>query len=82
MHLLAGQAWSLVKLNSQGITPRNEMAPPTIDGQYIPGFTWTRQPQIRLVQDLPHAVSIGVSLENPQTTFFTGVNPLPRRQFI
>jgi hypothetical protein len=77
LHLLAGQAWSLVTLNSQGITPRNEVVPPTIDGQYIPGFTWTRQPQIRLVQDLPHAVSIAVSLENPQTTFFTGVNPLP-----
>jgi hypothetical protein len=77
LHLLAGQAWSLVTLNSQGITPRNEMVPPTIDGQYIPGFTWTRQPQIRLVKDMPDAVSIAVSLENPQTTFFTGVNPLP-----
>jgi hypothetical protein len=77
LHLLAGQAWSLATLNGQGITPRNEVVPPTIDGQYIPGFTWTRQPQIRLVQDLPHAVSIAVSLENPQTTFFTGVNPLP-----
>jgi hypothetical protein len=77
LHLLAGQAWSLVTLNSQGITPRNELVPPTIDGQYIPGFIWTRQPQIRLVKDMPEAVSIAVSLENPQTTFFTGVNPLP-----
>jgi hypothetical protein len=77
LHLLAGQAWSLVTLNNQGITPRNEVVPPTIDGQYIPGFTWTRQPQIRLVKDMPDAVSIAVSLENPQTTFFTGVNPLP-----
>jgi hypothetical protein len=77
LHLLAGQAWSLVTLNSQGITPRNELVPPTIDGQYIPGFTWTRQPQIRLVEDMPHAISVAVSLENPQTTFFTGVNPLP-----
>jgi hypothetical protein len=77
LHLLAGQAWSLVTLNGRGITPRNEVVPPTIDGQYIPGFTWTRQPQIRLVKDMPYAVSIAVSLENPQTTFFTGVNPLP-----
>jgi len=77
LHLLAGQAWSLATLNGQGITPRNEVVPPTIDGQYIPGFIWTRQPQIRLVQDLPHAVSIAVSLENPQTTFITGVNSLP-----
>jgi hypothetical protein len=77
LHLLAGQTWSLVTSNSQGITPRNEVPTTTIDGQYIPGFTWTRQPLIRLVQDLPHAVSIGVSLENPQTTFFTGVNAFP-----
>ena len=77
LHLLAGQAWSLVTLNSQGIAPRNEVVPPTIDGQYIPGFTWTRQPQIRLVKDMPDAVSIAVSLENPQTTFYTGANPLP-----
>jgi hypothetical protein len=77
LHLLAGQAWSLATLNGQGITPRNEVVPPTIDGQYIPGFVWTRQPQIRLVQDLPDAVSIAVSLENPQTTFYTGANPLP-----
>ena len=77
LHLLAGQAWSLATLNGHGITPRNEVVPPTIDGQYIPGFVWTRQPQIRLVQDLPDAVSIAVSLENPQTTFYTGANPLP-----
>jgi hypothetical protein len=77
LHLLAGQTWSLATLNGHGITPRNELPPPTIDGQYMPGFTWTRQPQIRLVQDLPQAVSVAVSLENPQTTFFTGANPLP-----
>jgi hypothetical protein len=77
LHLLAGQGWSLVTLNNQGITPRNEVPPPTIDGQYIPGFTWTRQPQIRLTKDFDKALWLAVSLENPQTTFYTGANPLP-----
>jgi hypothetical protein len=78
LHLLAGQTWSLVTLNSQGITPRNEVPPPTIDGQYIPGFTWARQPQIRLTKDLfGKQLWAAVSAENPQTTFFTGVNALP-----
>jgi hypothetical protein len=77
LHLLAGQSWSLVTLNSQGITPRNEAPPPTIDGQYIPGFTWTRQPQIRLTKNFDKALWVAVSVENPQTTFYTGANPLP-----
>ena len=77
LHLLAGQAWSLVTMNSKGITPRNEVIPPTIDGQYIPGFSQTRQPQIRLIKDFDRQVWLAVSLENPQTTFYTGANALP-----
>jgi hypothetical protein len=69
-HLLAGQNWSLVTLNSKGITPRNEVPPPTIDAQYVPGFAWARQPQIRVTKDfLDHQLWIAVSAENPQTTF-------------
>ena len=70
LHLLAGQNWSLVTLNSQGITPRNEVPPPTIDAQYVVGFTWARQPQLRVTGDfLNKQVWAAVSLENPQTTF-------------
>ena len=43
LHLLTGQAWSLLTLDSVGITPLKEVLPPTIDAQYIPGFTWARQ---------------------------------------
>ncbi|MEP6546140.1 MAG: hypothetical protein ABJD53_01640 [Gammaproteobacteria bacterium] len=77
LHLLAGQNWSLVTLNSKGITPRNEAPPPTIDAQYIPGFAWTRQPQIRLTKDFDKTVWLAVSAENPQTTFYTGANAFP-----
>ena len=69
-HLLAGQTFSLVTLDSKGITPRNEVIPLTIDGQYHVGFTWTRQPQVRVVKDLfDHQLWLAVSAENPQTTF-------------
>ena len=74
-HLLAGQSFSLVTLNSNGITPRNEVVPLTIDGQYSVGFTWTRQPGIRLTKDLfDKSLWLAVSAENPQTTF-TGSVP-------
>jgi TolA-binding protein len=73
-HLLAGQNWSLVTLNSKGMLPRSELTPPQIDAQYIPGFTWTRQPQIRLVKDWNKTWWLGISLENPQTTFYTSPN--------
>lgn len=69
LHLLAGQNWSLATLNAKGITPRNEAPPPTIDGQYLPGFVWARQPQVRLTKDWNKTFWAAVSLENPQTTF-------------
>jgi hypothetical protein len=77
LHLLAGQTWSLVTMNTKGITPRNEDIPLTIDAQYVPGFNWARQPQIRLTKDFNKTVWLAVSLENPQTTFYTGANALP-----
>lgn len=69
LHLLAGQNWSLVTLNTKGITPRNEAAPPQIDGQYIPGFAWARQAQLRLVKDWNGVVWGAISIENAQTSF-------------
>ena len=74
LHLLAGQNWSLITLNSKGITPRTELTPPQIDAQYLPGFTWARQGQIRLVKDWNKTWWLGISLENPQTTFYNSPN--------
>lgn len=67
VHLLAGQNWSLMTLNSKGITPRNEVIPPTIDGQFVAGMTWTRQPQIRLTKDFDRKLWISLSAEASQT---------------
>ena len=68
LHLLAGDNWSLLTLNKTGITPRTEALPPTIDAQYLPGFTWARQPGVRLVKDWNQTWWLGVSLENAATT--------------
>jgi hypothetical protein len=68
LHFLAGQSWSLLTLNKSGIMPRTEMPPPTIDSQYVPGFAWARQPQIRIVKDFNKQFWIALSVENPQTT--------------
>ena len=79
VHLLAGQNWSLATMNSKGITPRNETPPPTIEAQYVPGFVWARQPQVRLTYDtFDHQLWFAVSAENPQTTFF-GTTTFPGR---
>ncbi|HEY4075315.1 MAG TPA: hypothetical protein VGM26_00150 [Rhizomicrobium sp.] len=69
LELLAGQNWSLVTLNSHGITPRNEAPPATIDAQYVVGFNWARQPQIRVTKNWNKELWLAVSVENPQTTF-------------
>ena len=69
LELLAGQSWSLATLNNHGITPRNEVIPATIEAQYVVGFEWARQPQIRIVKNWDHQVWAAISVENPQTTF-------------
>ncbi|MDE3059411.1 MAG: YbaB/EbfC family nucleoid-associated protein [Pseudomonadota bacterium] len=67
MHILAGQSWSLVTLDKQGITPRKENIPLTIDAQYVPGFNWTRNPQVRFVEDFyDQKLWAGLSFESPQ----------------
>ena len=66
LHLLGGQTWSLATLNSNGITNHDEVTPLTIDAQYVPGFTWTRQPQFRIVKDFDKKLWLALSVENPQ----------------
>jgi len=75
LHLLAGQTWSLVTVNGGGITPRKEVIPLTIDAQYVPGYTWARQAQFRIVKDWDKTFWLALSVENAQTTSFgSGTN--------
>ena len=62
---LFGQTWSLITAEKQGLGVRTENIPQTIDGQYLPGFSWLRLPQIRFVEKFNDMFSAGISLENP-----------------
>ena len=49
------------------ITPRKENIPLTIDANYIVGFNFTRNWQLRFVKDFGPTFALGVSVENPAT---------------
>ncbi|WP_128565423.1 hypothetical protein [Methylobacterium crusticola] len=66
-HVLAGQAYSLITTNTVGITPLKEQIPLTIDPQFVPGFNWTRNPQVRVVKDVAPGLWAAVALESPQS---------------
>jgi hypothetical protein len=68
-HLLAGHAFTLATMNIIGILPRKENTPMTIEDQYVPGFVWARQDQIRFVKDFDQKLWFAVSIEQPATTF-------------
>jgi hypothetical protein len=74
IHFLAGQAWSLLTQNRVGITPRYENVPLTIDAQYVVGFNWLRNPQVRFVADWNNIAWFGVSLEQPGAVFPGGLS--------
>jgi hypothetical protein len=74
-YLLAGQNWSLATLyGSAQLNPRSERIPLTIDAQYVAGFNWTRNPQIRFVKNFGKLWSAGISFESPQASFYAGCN--------
>jgi len=74
LHVLAGQNWSMLTLNKVGITPRTENAPIGIEAQYVVGFNWTRNPQVRLVKDWDKKWWLGISAESPQAQI-SGTTP-------
>jgi hypothetical protein len=70
LHVLGGQAWSLATMYRAGLIPRQENVPLTIDAQYVVGFNWERQTQLRVVKDFDdHKIWAGLSLEEPATLF-------------
>jgi hypothetical protein len=73
-YFLGGQSWSLLTMFKEGMTPRQENIPLTIDGQYVPGFTWLRNPEFRVVQHFGDKYAAGLSLESPQAVVVSGPN--------
>jgi hypothetical protein len=79
LYFLGGQTWSLLTMAKTGMPwdVSKINLPLTIDPQYVPGFTWTRQPQFRIVKSLANdTLWVGASVENPQTVYYTGPNGL------
>ncbi len=75
-HFLAGQSWSLLTQNTVGIVPRKENIPLTIEANYVAGFDYTRNWQIRMVKDFGPMFSLGLSVENPASQVFTGTGAI------
>jgi hypothetical protein len=64
-----GQMWSLATEDKIGETNRQEDLPLVIDPQYVVGFTWARQPGLRVAKKFGDKFTLGMSVEGPQTTF-------------
>ena len=67
-YALAGQNWTLVTMNSKGVDPTSLNVPLQIDPQYVVGFNWARQAQIRVAKGfLNNQYWLALSVENAQT---------------
>jgi hypothetical protein len=71
----AGQMWSLVAPSKSGVLPRSEYVPGTIDAQFSVGYSWARQPGIRVSQKFNDGISIAASVEQPQMTYAARTAP-------
>jgi hypothetical protein len=80
-----GQMWSLVTEDAKGTDARTEIQPLTIDPQYTVGYSWTRQPGIRVQQRFGDyktgAFTIAASAEQAQITSFTASGNIPTEFF-
>ena len=63
-----GQFWSLITLNQSGIRARNEWIPSTIDGNYLPGYSYIRAPSLRVSKVFGDGrATAAFELDNPAT---------------
>ena len=63
--LLAGQSWSLLTPNRQGLSPlpADVFSALNVDPNLQVGLTWNRDPQFRIVYHANRTVTLGLSLE-------------------
>ncbi|MGC9293599.1 MAG: hypothetical protein ACP5EP_12920, partial [Acidobacteriaceae bacterium] len=68
--IVGGQMWSFLTETTKGFENKSEAVVFTIDPQYTPGYIWARQYGMRMYDNFfNRKMFVGVSLENPQTTF-------------
>jgi hypothetical protein len=73
IHILGGQDWSMMMPNEVGIVPRKELIPLTINANYLVGYQFTDNWQLRFVKDFDKQLWFGLSLENPATGLAPGI---------
>ena len=73
--ITSGQTWSLLTTNEHGIATLGELRPGTEDGQYVVGFTWTRQRAFRVTKNFNNKVWAAFALESPETTYSAAFVP-------
>jgi len=73
--ITAGQTWSLLTTNQQGIATLAELRPGTEDGAYVVGFTWTRQRAFRVTKNFNNKVWTAFAVEEPETTYSAAFVP-------
>jgi hypothetical protein len=76
LHVLGGQAFSLLTPFKSGLTPRAENLPPVLENSYVQGFAYARQPQVRVSTSVDNFAFFGASVEAPQSTFAGTAPPL------
>jgi hypothetical protein len=67
--------WSLLTTNRHGIANLEELRPGGEDGNYVVGFTWTRERAVRVTRNFNDRVWIGFALENPESTYSAAFVP-------
>ena len=76
-----GQMWSLATEDGKGTDTRSEIQPLTVDSQYLVGYSWERQPGIRVQQRFGDyktgAFTIAAAAEQAQITNFTASGQIP-----
>jgi uncharacterized coiled-coil protein SlyX len=73
--ITAGQTWSLLTTNEKGIATLAELRPSTQDGQYVVGFTWTRQRAFRFTKNFNDKLWAAFAVEEPETTYSAAFVP-------
>ena len=74
-----GQTWTLATEDGKSTDVRTEKLPNTIDPSYMVGYSWARQPGIRLQQKLGHpvfgaGVTFAIAAEQAQIIFANTTN--------
>ena len=71
----AGQFWSLMTTNRQGIATRAEFIPNTADGSYVVGFTWVRERSVRVTKNFHNGIWAAFEVDDPESSYSAAVVP-------